>query len=182
MKDFIPLGFDQFLFNEDSALSSLSPSAEEANLLQTSQIHHVNNIYIAPIGLQNDEEPSNHFVIHTQGRLNVPLLDMLLPQEGAPLIIHLLKQLEPAPLPKVSCVFDPSITFLLPAKNKILYDVSPILANPQITNHADGIQFNHHFAQFPEAEIALSGGLNLFNAITPPPMNTLGGITPLVRP
>ena len=36
IEDFVPLGFSQFLFAEDSSLVSLDPSIEEANQLQTS--------------------------------------------------------------------------------------------------------------------------------------------------
>lgn len=89
IEDFVPLGFSQFLFTEDSSLSSLDPSIEEANLLRTSQVHHVNSISITPISPQDDEEFPNHLIIHTQGRLNVPLLDILLPQEGAPPVFQL---------------------------------------------------------------------------------------------
>lgn len=182
INDFIPLGFGQFLFKEDLALDSLSPFAEEDNLLRTSQVHHIKNISIAPIYPQDDEEPSNHFVIHTQGRLNVPLLDILLPQEGAPLIIHLHEQPEPSSLPEVSQVIYPSIDFLLPIKNEIQHDVSPTPAGPQIINKDDGIPFHPHSTQFPKVEFTPREGPNLFNAIASPPINTLGGLTPSVRP
>ena len=77
-------------------------------------MHHVNNISIAPIGPQKDQEFPNHLVFHTQGRPNVPLLDILLPQEGAPPIVQMHEQFDPAPLLEVSQVIDPLMALLLP--------------------------------------------------------------------
>jgi len=68
---------------------------------------------MVPIGPQDDGEFPNHLVIHTQGRLNVPLLDILLSQEGAPPVFQLHEDPEPAPLPEVSPVIDPPMDFPL---------------------------------------------------------------------
>jgi len=61
-KDFIPLGYGQYLFTKDSSLSFLYPSFEEANLLKTSKVHHVNNISTAPIISRDEMDSPNHLV------------------------------------------------------------------------------------------------------------------------
>ena len=109
-KDFIPLGFGQYLFTKDSSLDFLDPSFEEANLLRTSQAHHVNNISIAPIS-QDETHPLDHM-----GVTNVPLLDILLPQEGTlPIVQH--GQFNPTPPLDVSQAIKPPMDLLLPIED-----------------------------------------------------------------
>ena len=111
-KDFIPLGFVQYLFTEDSGLSFLDPSFKQANILKSSQVHHINNISTAPIIPQDETNSPNHLIGDNLEMTNVPLIDILLPQEGAPPIIQH-RKFNLAPPLDVSQAIEPPMALLL---------------------------------------------------------------------
>lgn len=143
-KDFIPLGFGQYLFTEDSALSFLDPSFKKANLLKMSQVHHVNNISMTPIISQDEIYSPDHLVDDELETTNVPLLDILLPQEGAPPIIQR-RQFNHAPPLDVPQAMEPPMALLLPAEDltqsdALVADQKVLMPNPT----RSGIHFYHH--------------------------------------
>eukprot|EP01018_Ginkgo_biloba_P007576 Gb_07142 [translate_table: standard] len=126
----------------------------------------------APIIPQDETDSPDHLAADELEMTNVPLLDILLPQEGAPPIIQR-RQFNPAPLLDVPQAMEPPMALLLPVEDLTQSDA--LVADQQVSMPnptRSGIHFYHPPTQFPGAEFApfpfVRWGPNLFDATAPP--------------